>query len=107
VDANGSRAVYANRPRAVYVNRPRAVYVNRPRAVYVNRPRAVDVNEPEAVRGTDGAIADSNPLITPCVAYSNADVDFAFAEITLNDAQMYANICSFNIAPVSPIATSF
>lgn len=34
----------------------------------------------------------------------NADVDFAFAEFTLNDAQLYANISYVDMAPALPIA---
>jgi hypothetical protein len=36
----------------------------------------------------------------------NADVDFAFAEFTLNDAQLYANISYVDMAPALPIAIS-
>lgn len=36
----------------------------------------------------------------------NADVDFGFAEFTLNDAQLYANISYVDMAPALPIAIS-
>jgi hypothetical protein len=36
----------------------------------------------------------------------NADVDFAFAEFTLNEAQLYANISYVDMAPALPIAIS-